>query len=82
MSKLKILKELTKEEKMEVESDGEESHASDEESSDSEHEGMDATQKAEEKKRAVLWTNRERVLVLCSRGADVRTRHLMNDVKV
>uniref|UniRef100_A0A183GFX7 Ribosome biogenesis protein BRX1 homolog n=1 Tax=Heligmosomoides polygyrus TaxID=6339 RepID=A0A183GFX7_HELPZ len=29
-----------------------------------------------------LWTNRERVLVLCSRGADVRTRHLMNDIKV
>ncbi|CAJ0600038.1 unnamed protein product [Cylicocyclus nassatus] len=82
MSKLKILKSLQKDEKMEVESDGEASHASDEESSDSEHEGMDADQKAEEKKRAVLWTNRERVLVLCSRGADVRTRHLMNDIKV
>ncbi|VDM62770.1 unnamed protein product [Angiostrongylus costaricensis] len=39
-------------------------------------------EKHEKKKRAVLWTNRERVLVICSRGADVRTRHLMNDVKV
>ncbi|KAF1760003.1 hypothetical protein GCK72_008249 [Caenorhabditis remanei] len=31
--------------------------------------------------RAELWTNRERVLVLCSRGADVRTRYLMKDIK-
>ncbi|KAL6728718.1 hypothetical protein Aduo_010461 [Ancylostoma duodenale] len=80
MSKLKILRDMAKEEKMEVESDGAESSESSE--TDSENEGMDVAEKAEEKKRAVLWTNRERVLVLCSRGADVRTRHLMNDIKV
>ncbi|EYB84277.1 hypothetical protein Y032_0320g2400 [Ancylostoma ceylanicum] len=80
MSKLKILRDMAKEEKMEVESDGAESSESSE--SDSENEGMDVAEKTEEKKRAVLWTNRERVLVLCSRGADVRTRHLMNDIKV
>ncbi|VDK19382.1 unnamed protein product [Anisakis simplex] len=27
------------------------------------------------------WTNRERVLVFCSRGASFRVRHLMNDLK-
>lgn len=26
------------------------------------------------------WTNRERVLVFCSRGASYRTRHLMKDL--
>jgi ribosome biogenesis protein BRX1 len=27
------------------------------------------------------WTDRERVLLLCSRGSLVRTRHLVNDLK-
>ncbi|KAK6740143.1 hypothetical protein RB195_008549 [Necator americanus] len=82
MSKLSMLrKDIAKEEKMEVESDSNGSDTSDEET-DSEVDTKDAVEKAEEKKRAALWTNRERVLVLCSRGADVRTRHLMNDIKV
>ncbi|KAK6740144.1 hypothetical protein RB195_008549 [Necator americanus] len=76
-----LRKDIAKEEKMEVESDSNGSDTSDEET-DSEVDTKDAVEKAEEKKRAALWTNRERVLVLCSRGADVRTRHLMNDIKV
>ncbi|PIO61437.1 brix domain protein [Teladorsagia circumcincta] len=82
MGKFKKLRELAKakEEKMEVDSGEEEGTATDEETS--EDEWMTVEEKAEEKKRALLWTNRERVLVLCSRGADVRTRHLMNDIKV
>lgn len=27
------------------------------------------------------WTDRERVMLLCSRGSLVRTRHLLNDLK-
>ena len=42
---------------------------------------MPQKQTEETRKRAELWTNRERVLVLCSRGADVRTRYLMKDIK-
>nr|CDJ84239.1 Brix domain containing protein [Haemonchus contortus] len=80
MGKFKKIQELVKEEKMEVDSGEEEGTATDEDTS--EDEGLTVEEKAEEKKRALLWTNRERVLVLCSRGADVRTRHLMNDIKV
>ncbi|GMT18946.1 hypothetical protein PFISCL1PPCAC_10243, partial [Pristionchus fissidentatus] len=49
---------------------------SEESSSDSE----DEADKKEEKKES-KWINRERVLVFCSRGADFRARHLMNDMK-
>ncbi|KAF8358229.1 hypothetical protein PRIPAC_93224 [Pristionchus pacificus] len=49
---------------------------SEESSSDSE----DEVDKKEERKES-KWINRERVLVFCSRGADFRARHLMNDMK-
>ncbi|GMS89111.1 hypothetical protein PENTCL1PPCAC_11286, partial [Pristionchus entomophagus] len=49
---------------------------SEESSSDSEDE-MDKKEERKESK----WINRERTLVFCSRGADFRARHLMNDMK-
>lgn len=33
------------------------------------------------KKKRGEWTNRERVLVLCSRGSSFRERHLMLDLR-
>ncbi|WKX98994.1 hypothetical protein Q1695_014117 [Nippostrongylus brasiliensis] len=80
MGKFSKVREISKDEEM-VSASAEESGSGTDES-DSEDEPMTVEEKEEEKKRAVLWTNRERVLVLCSRGADVRTRHLMNDIKV
>uniref|UniRef100_A0A1I7X879 Ribosome biogenesis protein BRX1 homolog n=1 Tax=Heterorhabditis bacteriophora TaxID=37862 RepID=A0A1I7X879_HETBA len=77
MGKFKKLKEIAnkdeKEMRIEEEISGEDTDSD---------EGLTEHEKVEERKRAVLWTNRERVLVLCSRGADARTRHLMNDIKV
>ncbi|PAV88099.1 hypothetical protein WR25_09109 [Diploscapter pachys] len=63
--------------------DDEDLETTSEEDSDNEeeHGGKNGEAKADEKKRAESWTNRERVLILCSRGTDVRTRHLANDLK-
>ncbi|CAI4231172.1 unnamed protein product [Auanema sp. JU1783] len=76
-----VSKDLKEEEDNEIDEQPPHNSEDDTSSSDSEVEGMSVEQIEDEKKRAVLWTNRERVLVLCARGADVRTRHLMNDIK-
>uniref|UniRef100_A0A0K0DRM7 Ribosome biogenesis protein BRX1 homolog n=1 Tax=Angiostrongylus cantonensis TaxID=6313 RepID=A0A0K0DRM7_ANGCA len=81
MGKYQNVRKFAGEEKSEVDSGGDETSISDDDTH-SEHGILSTEKKHEKKKRAILWTNRERVLVICSRGADVRTRHLMNDVKV
>ncbi|CAB3402789.1 unnamed protein product [Caenorhabditis bovis] len=78
-TKLQKLQQKTEEEedeKMEWENAASDSSSDDDSENDAENE-----QNEETKKRAELWTNRERVLLLCSRGADVRTRYLMKDLK-
>ncbi|KAJ1372886.1 Ribosome biogenesis protein BRX1 [Parelaphostrongylus tenuis] len=84
MGKYQNLRRLAQEEKSEMtSSDGDEASSTDSEtSSDNETSMKEELEEKEERRRAVLWTNRERALVICSRGADVRTRHLMNDIKV
>lgn len=73
--------EETAEQKMEWEAAGAKDSSSDDDSDDSDTEKQPQENTEETRKRAELWTNRERVLVLCSRGADVRTRYLMKDLK-
>ncbi|CAO4371824.1 unnamed protein product [Caenorhabditis nigoni] len=71
----------TAQEKMEWEAAGAKD-SSDDSSDESDDDTHPTTEQPEEtRRRAELWTNRERVLVLCSRGADVRTRFLMKDIK-
>ncbi|CAI5446313.1 unnamed protein product [Caenorhabditis angaria] len=76
-------KEETNQEKMEWEAAGNRDESDSDSSDDSDNESVGDVEKnpEEQKRRAELWTNRERVLVLCSRGADVRTRFLMKDIK-
>ncbi|CAL2038286.1 unnamed protein product [Caenorhabditis brenneri] len=83
-SKLKKVQQQeteTAQEKMEWEAAGAKDSSSDESSDESDTETQPQQSTEETRKRAELWTNRERVLVLCSRGADVRTRFLMKDIK-
>ncbi|CAD6188645.1 unnamed protein product [Caenorhabditis auriculariae] len=76
-AKIKKITEKKEEEPEEMRSDEGTDTSSDEESS-----GDEAVENGtEKKKRAELWVNRERVLILCSRGTDVRTRHLLKDLK-
>ncbi|EFP06211.1 hypothetical protein CRE_06776, partial [Caenorhabditis remanei] len=76
----KVQQEESAQEKMEWEAAGAKD-SSDDSSDESDDEQVPQKQTEETRKRAELWTNRERVLVLCSRGADVRTRYLMKDIK-
>ncbi|CAI2349140.1 unnamed protein product [Caenorhabditis sp. 36 PRJEB53466] len=71
----------TAQQKMEWATAGAKDSSSDDSSDDSDSEQPTVAPTEETRKRAELWTNRERVLVMCSRGADVRTRHLMTDIK-
>ncbi|KAL7073417.1 hypothetical protein ACQ4LE_007424 [Meloidogyne hapla] len=55
--------------------------SNDEESNDSEEESSIKSQKDVGNLTNKKWTDRERVLLLCSRGSVARTRHLVNDLK-
>ncbi|KJH48666.1 brix domain protein [Dictyocaulus viviparus] len=81
MGKYRDLKKVAQQsgEKMDIDGDAV-SDSNDLSSSDVET--MNSEEDKSEKSRTSLWINRERVLILCSRGADVRTRHLMRDIKM
>ncbi|CCD71195.1 Ribosome biogenesis protein BRX1 homolog [Caenorhabditis elegans] len=77
----KVQEEESAHQKMEWEAAGAKDSSSDDSSDESDNDDQPKQATEETRKRAELWTNRERVLVLCSRGADVRTRYLMKDIK-